>query len=232
MMGAMANPAPNEVWSEVVHFAVEANMSVQSAASTSFRSLLHTAFQGGFQRALQHPKADPETQFAEFCPQKRPTALRECFLQTGAADRRRLEEPLRENKFAAMTMDAGQIHTTRLFITNLVASHLNCCFTSGIHQLTASQNHHGLTMKLFVSFSPTIFPGWSIQRGFMCQLLSAMAPRIRPKPWTGRRTLHFKGPTTKIHYCLVFCSSPVNVIALIAHTGRCSVGQNSSHGSL
>jgi hypothetical protein len=144
MIESMADSTPTEAWDQIIHFAVEANMSVEAAASPSFRSVIHTAFARGFQRAIQSPKANLEAEFKEFCPQKRPTALRNCFLHAAAADRVKMEQPLVENKFAAMTMDAGQIGTTKLFVTNLVASHLQCCFTSGIYPLDASQDHKSL----------------------------------------------------------------------------------------
>jgi hypothetical protein len=149
----MGDGPPTEVWDRIIHFAVESNMSVESAASPSFRSVIHAAFDGGFQRALRNPKADPVAEFKLFCPQKRPTALRKGFIQSAESDRIKLEQPLIENKFAAMTMDAGQICATKLFITNLVASHLKSCFTSGIYELNASQDHKTLCDFLAVELT-------------------------------------------------------------------------------
>jgi hypothetical protein len=144
MVGLMENAAPTEMWDEIIHFAVGSNMSIEAAASPSFRSVIHTAFQAGFQRALGNAKADLEAEFKAFCPRKKATALRKCFIHAADADRIKLEQPLVENKFAAMTMDAGQIGSTKLFVTNLVASHLRCCFTSGISDIDAPQNHESL----------------------------------------------------------------------------------------
>jgi hypothetical protein len=140
MIDAMAAPSPSEMWDEIIHFAVQSNMSIEAAASESFRSVIHTAFQCGFRRALQRPIANVEEEFRAFCPQKRPTALRQLFIQVAGADRTKLEQPLVANKFAAMTMDAGQICATKFFMSNLVAAHLKCCFTSKITEIDATHN--------------------------------------------------------------------------------------------
>jgi hypothetical protein len=144
LVGSLENAVPTEIWDEIIHFAVGSNMSIEVAASRSFRSVIHTAFQGGFQRALGNAKADLEAEFKAFCPRKKTTALRKCFIHAADGDRIKLEQPLVENKFAAMTMDAGQIGSTKLFVTNLVAYHLRCCFTSGISDIDAPQDHESL----------------------------------------------------------------------------------------
>jgi hypothetical protein len=144
MLGANSDVASIGMWDRIVHFAVESNMSVEAAASPSFRSVIRDAFAAGFQRAIQKPKSNVDHEFNEFCPQRRPTALRKAFIEIAAGDRLKLERPLKDNKFAAMTMDAGQVSSTKLFITNLVAGHLNCCFTSGIQEILTSQDHASL----------------------------------------------------------------------------------------
>jgi hypothetical protein len=52
-----------------------------------------------------------------------------------------MEKPLVDNKCAAMTIDAGHICGTNLFIPTCVTSHVKCCFTAGIHNLVPHQDH-------------------------------------------------------------------------------------------
>jgi hypothetical protein len=40
-----------------------------------------------------------------------------------------------------MTMDGGQVDALGLFITNLVAAHLQCSFTAGIFRRDTTHNH-------------------------------------------------------------------------------------------
>jgi hypothetical protein len=129
----------------MIHFAVQANMSIEVAGFESFCSVIHTAFQGRFGRAPHRPKVNVEEEFQDFCPQKRPTALRKCVTHAADADRTKLEQPLVTNQFAAMNMDAGQICTRKLFISNLVAAHLKCCFTSKITEIDAPHNSKTLS---------------------------------------------------------------------------------------
>jgi hypothetical protein len=45
-----------------------------------------------------------------------------------------MQDILKENRFAATTMSGGQVDALGLFITNVVAAHLQRCFTAGIYQ--------------------------------------------------------------------------------------------------
>jgi hypothetical protein len=48
-------------------------------------------------------------------------ALRYDFVQIASAERNAMEDILRENRFAAMTMNGGQVRAFGLFITNFLS---------------------------------------------------------------------------------------------------------------
>jgi hypothetical protein len=132
------------MWDAIVHFVGQSNIAISTAASSEFRQVIQTAFVGGFDRARKNPKGDVEQEFKAFCPLRKPTALRKYVVQAASAERDELEALLKENRFAAMTMDGGQVGALGLFITNLVAAHLHCCFTASIAKRETTHNHSSL----------------------------------------------------------------------------------------
>jgi hypothetical protein len=84
-----------------------------------------------------------------------------------------MKDILKENKLAAITMDGGQIRPLSLFVTNLVAAHLQCCFTAGIFKRDAPHNYPSLCAFLLeesegfakadIIVSPVICDGASYQ---------------------------------------------------------------------
>jgi hypothetical protein len=132
------------MWDAIVQFVGQSNMAISTAASPGFRQVIRAAFEGGFDRARKNPKGDVEQEFKAFCPLRKPTSLRKYVVQAASAERDAMEALLKENRFAAMTMDGGQVGSLGLFITNLVAAHLHCCFTAGIARREMAHNHSSL----------------------------------------------------------------------------------------
>jgi hypothetical protein len=133
-----------EMWDLIVRFVGQANIPISTAASPEFHQIIKASFLPGFDRALKNPKANVDREFTMFFPPRSATAVRGYVIQAASDERARLENELRENRFAAMTMDGGQISSLSLFITNLVAAHLSCCFTAGIAKIEKCHTHFTL----------------------------------------------------------------------------------------
>jgi hypothetical protein len=136
------------MWNAIVQFIGESDIAISTAASPGFRQVIRTAFQGGFERGVADPKGDVDRAFAAFCPSRSPGTIRKYVCRAADAERAGLEALLRENRFAAMTMDGGQIRSLAIFVTNLVAAHLHCSFTAGIARIEKCHNHDSLRIYL------------------------------------------------------------------------------------
>jgi hypothetical protein len=144
LMHDMVSGEAGEMWDAIVTFIGQFDISISTAASSEFHQLIHRALIEGFNRALKHPKGDIEREFAQFCPQRGPTAVRKYVIQAASSDRAQLETVLKENRFAGMTMNGGQIGPLSIFVTNLIAAHLQCAFTAGIAKLNKPHTHASL----------------------------------------------------------------------------------------
>jgi hypothetical protein len=118
----MVSGEAGAMWDVIVQFVGQCDIPIATAASPEFHQVVKAAFIGGFDPALKNPKADVEHEFAKFCPSRGPTTVRRYVVQAGFAERAMLEGVLKENHFAAMTMDGGTIGSLGLFITNHAAS--------------------------------------------------------------------------------------------------------------
>jgi hypothetical protein len=83
IIGSMENATPTEMWDQMIHFVVNSNMSIEADASPSFHSVIHIAFQSGFQRALPNPKADVEVKFKDYCFRKKAHGFTKVFHSCG-----------------------------------------------------------------------------------------------------------------------------------------------------
>jgi hypothetical protein len=140
----MVSAQAGQMWDSIVGFVGQTNTAISTVASPAFRDVIRVAFSGGFEHGSAKPKADIEQEFKTFCPVRGTTTIRKYVVQAGDMERQSFEAVLKENKFAAMTMDAGQVGTMNLFITNLVAAHLQCCFTARISQPLTPHTHWSL----------------------------------------------------------------------------------------
>jgi hypothetical protein len=136
------------MWDAIVQFIGESDIAISTAASPGFRQVIRTAFHGGFERGVADPKGDVDRAFAAFCPSRSPGTIRKYVCRAADAERAGLEAVLRENRFAAMTMDGGQIRSLAIFVTNLVAAHLHCSFTAGIARIEKCHDHNTLRKYL------------------------------------------------------------------------------------
>jgi hypothetical protein len=134
-----------------------------------------------------------------FVLRKKVTTLRKSFIQSASLDRIKMENPLVDNKFAAMTMDAGQIGGTNLFITNLVASHLKCCFTSTIHDVVISDDHKSLCHLL-----AAVFKALANDKKTFISVVICDGATYQTKALHWKITLHFERHTVMIPFDLGF----------------------------
>jgi hypothetical protein len=74
-------------------------------------------------------------------PSRGPTPFRKYVVQAACPERNAMEDVLKENGFAAMIMDVGQLGPWSLFITNLMTPHIQCSFTAGIFKGETAYNH-------------------------------------------------------------------------------------------
>jgi hypothetical protein len=137
----MVSGEAGAMWDVIVQFVGQCDIPISTAASPDFHQVIKAAFLGGFDQALKNPKANAEHEFAKFCPSRGPTTVRRYVVHAAFAERAKLEGVLKENHFAAMTMDGGTIGSLGLFITNLVAAHIPCCFTEVVAQLDKCHTH-------------------------------------------------------------------------------------------
>jgi hypothetical protein len=110
---------------ELADFVGAHNIPLRTGASDAMRALLERAFHAGFKAGAAHPKADPNLSWREACPQMRSTALRDRIICRAEDRRACIEARLAERPFCALTMDGGQIQSTKLFITNIIVSNVS-----------------------------------------------------------------------------------------------------------
>jgi hypothetical protein len=131
----------HDAWTPICRYLGATNTPISTGESPALRELLTAMFAEGFLVAAATPRADVEEEFEHFCPALKATAIRKRIVALAEESQGKLRESLRAGTYAAMTMDAGQVGSIRLFVTNLVASQLQICFTAGISE-TEPMNHH------------------------------------------------------------------------------------------
>jgi hypothetical protein len=133
---AKAKAQESEILDRVANFVSRQNLSVQTATSTDFRSLLEHAFLEGYRQGVVNgPNGDCNLAFHRYCPPCKATALRKRIISVSAKATACQQELLGDIPFVCMTMDAGQIGPMKLFVTNLVASNIAHHFTHSITQV-------------------------------------------------------------------------------------------------
>jgi hypothetical protein len=122
----------SDIWTAVTEFVASHNISLEVAGSEAFRTLLQRAFTDGFEKGRVNESGNSEEAFARYCSSCKPTTLRKRIVSIAAQAQERHEGLLADLPFVALTMDAGQIAQVKLFVTNLVVSSTNYCFTHSV----------------------------------------------------------------------------------------------------
>jgi hypothetical protein len=124
------------VWNLVANLAACHNLSLQTATSPEFRYLLEPLFQAGYRQGQANDqRGDSALAFFRHWPPCKATSLRKPILTVSSQATKSEERLFSDLTFVSMTMDARQIGTTKLFVTNLVASNVGHCFTHSITKI-------------------------------------------------------------------------------------------------
>jgi hypothetical protein len=120
------------VLDEIAEFIATNNIPISTGSGESFRELLRLVYANGYRSGSEHPNGDIDLAFSSCCPPMKETSLRKRVVEVAALKKKELMISFKNHAFSAMTMDAGQVYTLKLFVTNLVISPLLCSFTYSI----------------------------------------------------------------------------------------------------
>jgi hypothetical protein len=105
----------------LVQFVAHNNISLEAGSSKELRALMEACFRAGFAACLADPKSDPDEKWRRMCPPINSTALRRRIVSSAGCIRKIRYDGYAKVPFCALTMDGGQIRTTKLFFTNIIA---------------------------------------------------------------------------------------------------------------